>query len=517
MKKFFNIAGPCNIQDHYKLPLLNRNKEVMQLIDEKQYFVIHAARQSGKTTLLQELASEMEANKKYYVLYCSLESAYIFNEPDRGIPEIFHLFKSAIKYSSLPFKEEFGKDIDLSSVSTIIGDSFKDFCSKLDKPLILFIDEIDCLEDRTLVGFLRQLRDGYITRIKIPFLHSVVLVGMRNIRDFKSKIKEGKEALGSVSPFNIITKSLTLMNFSTLEIEKLFSQHTVETGQIFENEVIEKVFEETNGQPWLVNAIAREAINEVLKNDHSQKIKIETIEKAIQNIILRRDTHIDSLLERLKEERVKKVMEPIIIGTGSEVNIQDDDTQYCLDLGLIRMENGTLIPSNRIYSEVIIRTLTYNTQFHLETQVENIWIHPDGNIDMNGLLKGFQEFWRENSGIWLEKYEYKEAAPHLILQAFLQRIINGGGQIHREYASDKGRIDLCVFYKKKKYPIELKILYSPSTIKEGIKQLAQYLDKVGEKVGWLVLFDRDIRKSWSEKLYWKNELMGDSVIHMVGC
>jgi hypothetical protein len=131
-------------------------------------------------------------------------------------------------------------------------------------------------------------------------------------------------------------------------------------------------------------------------------------------------------------------------------------------------------------------------------------------------LKGFQEFWRENSEIWIEKYEYKEAAPLLILQAFLQRVINGGGQIIREYAAGTKRFDLCVVYQGNKYPIELKINYGLKTLPDGLTQLAEYMDKVGEKEGWLVIFDRTLDKSWAEKIYWKTEELKGKSMHVVG-
>ena len=67
-------------------------------------------------------------------------------------------------------------------------------------------------------------------------------------------------------------------------------------------------------------------------------------------------------------------------------------------------------------------------------------------MNINGLLKGFQQYWCQNSDIWIQKYDYKEAAPNLILQAFLQRIVNGGGIILREYAAGRGRMDLCVIF-----------------------------------------------------------------------
>ena len=517
MKKYFNIAGPCNDKSHYMVPVLNRYKAVYRLVEQGHYFVIHAARQTGKTTLIKSLVNYYNAEGSYYALYCSLESVQVFTDPKEGIPEALSNLKLAIKYSNLPHKNDFAQNIDKESYSTQIGDALKDYCSLLDKPLIIFIDEIDGLQNGTLITFLRQLRDGYITRPEINFVHSVVLVGMRNIRDYKSKLRDDKLTLGSTSPFNIITDALVINNFSFIEIEGLYHQHTEATGQIFEQSAIEKVFDQTNGQPWLVNAIAREIIQNILDDDYSKSITEELVDDAIQNIIIRRDTHIDSLLDKLKEPRVRQIIEPIILGKTNAISISNDDTQYCIDLGLIKIVNGEIFPANKIYNEVIIRTLSYDTQFQLIQKVKTNWVDHTGNIDMTGLLKGFQQFWRENSDIWIEKYDYKEAAPHLILQAFLQRIINGGGTIIREYASGRERMDLCVIYDQKKYPIELKIRYSEPVVQDGFSQLSHYMTTLGENTGWLVVFDRRKTKTWDEKIFWETENREGKIIHHVGC
>ena len=178
--------------------------------------------------------------------------------------------------------------------------------------------------------------------------------------------------------------------------------------------------------------------------------------------------------------------------------------------------NGEILPANKIYNEVIIRTLSTDTQFELVQKIQPVWIDREGKIDMTGLLKGFQQFWRENSDIWVEKYDYKEAAPHLILQAFLQRVINGGGSILREYASARERMDLCVVYGENKYPIELKIKYSNSVVRKGIEQLSNYMTTLGETIGWLVIFDRSDSKDWDEKIYWQTEYYEGKTIHVVG-
>jgi len=516
MKKYFNIAGPCNPNDHYMVPVLERNEDILPLIEQKQFFVIHAARQTGKTTLLHQLVDFIEKENKYYAIYCSLESVQVFTDPKEGMPEILNNIKSAIKYSKLPGKEKFAKNIDAGNFSTQIGEALKDFCAELNKPLIILFDEIDGLQNGTLITFLRQLRDGYITRARIPFPHSMALVGMRNIRDYKSKVREGRLTLGSTSPFNIITEALTLTNFSFKEVERLYDQHTRASGQFFEKPAIDKVYDYTDGQPWLVNAIAREVIVKLLKNDFTVNITAEHVDQAAKNIMLRRDTHIDSLLERLKEERVRKVIELVITGE-TNISFLSDDTQYCLDLGLVKDGDIGLMPANRIYSEVIIRALSYDTQYNLEKQIKNVWIDKAGKLDMNALLQDFQQFWQENSEIWIEKYKYKEAAPHLILQAFLQRVINAGGDVLREYATGIKRMDLCVRYANNKYPIEIKLHYGKKTIPEGLIQLSDYMDTLGESTGWLIVFDRRETKTWEEKIYWKTELVQGSTIHIVGC
>jgi type II secretory pathway predicted ATPase ExeA len=458
-----------------------RLKDVEQLIDMKQYFVIHAARQSGKTTYLNDLAGRLNASGKYHALYCSLEAAQGITDSKKGIPSVIHCLKSALKYSSLPDIEKFAANVNYDEFTTALKDSLTDYCILLDKPLIILFDEADCLSEGTLITFLRQLRNGYNTRSWIPFVHSIALVGMRNIRDYKVKVRPDSESLGSASPFNIITKSLTLKNFTKEEIRQLYQQHTDETGQVFEEVAVELVWQQTQGQPWLVNAVAREVIVEMLQSDYTQPVTAERVAKAIQTIILRRDTHIDSLLERLKEERVRKIMEPIIIGEDI-YDRTSDDFQYVMDLGLISTARGELAPANPIYAEVIARTLTYSMQQKL---AEDKSTYPvphymkGGRINMDFLLRDFQQFWRENSGIWTTKFDYEEAAPHLILMAFLQRVINGGGQLIREMAAGTGRLDICLVYEGQKYPIELKLWRGEKSLERGVEQTLRYMDVYG--------------------------------------
>ena len=521
MENFFNVSGPCYPDEHYMLPTQERCQGLLELIEHKQYFVIHAARQTGKTTVLLELERQLKTSGGYEVLYCSLEALEGIVDADEGIPAVIEELHSEVEDQNMVEGSYFAEHIDVSKYHTALRKSLSQFCKHLEKPLVILFDEIDRLSNGTLISFLRQMRYGYVNRGRVPFVHSIALVGMRNIRDYKGKIREDRETLGSASPFNIVKTSKTLRNFIQEEIAKLYAQHTEQTGQEFPPEVVERVYHYTYGQPWLVNAIACEIVEQILHSDVSQPIIPEHVEQAVQTIILRRDTHIDSLMERLREERVRRIVEPVILGESKGYDVLDDDYQYVLDLGLLReTEHRILMPANPIYGEIIIRTLSSRTQMELEQRQyppEAPAYLVEGKLDMKTLLSDFQQFWRENSDIWIEKYHYKEAAPHLIIQAFLQRVINAGGRVSREMASGTDRLDLYVQYQNMKYPLELKLRYGEKTYEEGQEQLAGYMDKLGCVEGWLIVFDRRKRPPWSKKIFWKTRKIEDKTVHIVGC
>jgi predicted AAA+ superfamily ATPase len=213
--RYFNVAGPCNKAKHYMIESSTRLHGVEELIDMEQYFVIHAARQSGKTTYLKDLTRRLHAEGKYYALYCSLENMQEIADPEKGIPEIVRKIKNVLRFSDIPHKAEFAREADYENFTAVLNTELTLFCMLLDKPLVVFFDEADCLSEGTMISFLRQLRDGYNSRSDIPFVHSVALVGMRNIRDFKVKIRPDSQSLGSASPFNIVTESLTSLNPQT--------------------------------------------------------------------------------------------------------------------------------------------------------------------------------------------------------------------------------------------------------------------------------------------------------------
>ncbi|MFW6367426.1 MAG: ATP-binding protein, partial [bacterium] len=452
----------------------------------------------------------------------SLESVQPFTDPHEGVPAVVEAVRSAMHSHLVLGKHEFAPGFNAAMSASAIKDGFSNLVKSLDRPLVVFFDEADCLSNGTLISFLRQLRDGYVNRIRAPFIHSCALVGMRNIRDYKAKVRDDNETLGSASPFNVVTEALTLKNFTREEIAELYGQHTDDTGQVFAESAIDRVHYWTEGQPWLVNAIAREAVEKICRNDFSVEVTVEMIDQAAYNLVLRRDTHIDSLLERLKEPRVRRVIEPVILGEGGELHRLSDDYEYVRDLGLIREERGKTLPANPIYAEVIGRVLSYDSQQNMmAAEIGHdapFYLDDSGRFDMRAMLSEFQQFWRENSDAWLDRFDYREAAPHLILMGFLQRVLNGGGRVVREMAAGTGRLDLCVEYGNERYPIELKLYRGEKTVPKGLHQLGRYLDTLGEPEGWLIVFDQRPDVSWDDKIYWRTEpLDAGKTIHIVGC
>jgi hypothetical protein len=526
--KSFNTSGPCRPSEHYILPVLPRLPGVMEMIEGKYYFVIHAPRQSGKTTFLHALVDEINEKGRMYALYCSLEVLERVEGIDRAMSTVASEIIEQLTESGIDVFERFASSYrpdPAPGFFATVRRLLRDLSASLDKDLVVLFDEADCLAADPLIPFLRQIRLGYNNRDRSPksrFPRSLALIGMRDIRDYLAHVRPEEESRGIASPFNIKEESLTLANFTRNEIEALYGQHTQATGQLFEPSAIARAWYWSDGQPWLVNALAKQAAARDLKRDLAVNITGEHIDQAAENLILRRDPHLDSLLERLKESRVRLVIQSILLG---DVNIpneaSDDDRRYVLDLGLVKDNgSGNLAAANPIYQEIIMRLLTSRHERLFmdmpSLTTSNRWVNGD-KLDMTSLMKAFQEFWRENSGTLKDPNDYDEALALLVLNAFFQRLLNGGVDLlRREYALGRRRLDILVRYKDVAYPVEVKIRHHQG-LEASLEQIRKYMDGCGAREGWLVIFDRKSKKPWEAKISWETREVDGAIIHLVGC
>ena len=528
--RFFNTAGPIVAADHYHVPPLERldRDEVLMLIRQQKYFVLHAPRQTGKTSALLALRDLLNSGGagEYRCVYVNVEAGQAARE---DVATAMRAILSALaRAARQTLDDQLVADawtgiFEGSGPNDALGETLARWAESDPRPLVLLIDEIDALIGDSLLAVLRQLRAGYPDRPR-RFPQSVVLCGVRDVRDYRIRSSSEKAIIAGGSAFNIRAESLRLGDFSRGDVESLLAQHTTETGQAFTGEALATIWELTQGQPWLVNALAYEVcFKNKAGRDRSREVTAEAIQDAREQLILRRETHLDQLTDKLQEERVQRVIEPLLRGADDAGSFAADDLQYVRDLGLVTRDNPIRI-ANPIYREVVPRDLTFTTQAGFPH--DPVWyVGEGGALEVGQLLAAFQEFFREHSEHWVERFQYKEAGPQLLLQAFLQRILNSGGRIEREYGLGRLRTDLLLVWPlpgdaggMQKVVIECKLLHRglERTLGEGLEQTRAYMDLCGSSEGHLVIFDRTGGKSWEEKVYRRDETEGGSPVTVWG-
>jgi hypothetical protein len=516
MIPYFNTSGPCIPGQHHMLPPERRLVRAMELVEQGRFFTLRAGRQTGKTTSARWMVDHYNASGRYAALWVDIQAAREQPDPLRAFTAVLNKLDQWVgldlpRVAPSPERSRWLED-PLTAVQRYLGD----LAARVDRPLVVLFDEADGLVGEAMVSFLTQLRDGYIARDRSPFPHSVALIGMREVRDYALADQDrwAVSWLGTTSPFNITAETQTLAPFSADEVAELLEQHTAATGQRFEPEAAAKIHELSQGHPWLVNALADLMVREV--PDRSVALTAAHVDAARETIILERRTHIDSLVARLREERVRRIIGPMLIGEQTAGDVLDDDFAYVVGLGLIALKGGRYEVANPIYREVIPRALTYLSQVQI-AQEPAWYIGADGGLEMGKLLRAFQTFWREDGHLAAEGFHYREAGPHLMLMAFLQRVINAGGRVEREYGLGRGRLDLIIEWQKERHVVEVKLRRDTTSEARAAEQLAAYLDGLGLDEGYLVLFDLRQGPSWDERLYERElEVAGKRVV-VLGC
>ena len=506
MPRYFNTTGPCEPARHYFLPTAVRMPDLAPFLEREQYFVLHAPRQTGKTTAMRTFAASLRER--------GIAGCWATFEASQGVDDIVHaepLWLRALRQASsvMPsgWQAPDPTPFDAGPAGDRLSAYVRGWAASIDVPLVLLLDEADVVTGPALISLLRQLRAGFMDRGIGKFPTSVALIGMRDLRDYLVQSKDGRH-INPGSPFNIKAASITLRNFNAAEVTDLLGQHTAETGQAFLPEASAEIARVTDGQPFLVNALADLCVT-ALVPDRTVPITHAHVDEARERLIRSRTTHLDSLAERLKEPRVAKIVQAVILGDAPHGIVYDsDDFQYVVDLGLIRRGLDGAEPANPMYREVLARQLSYNVQSAVP-RPSWAWATPEGRLDFPALLDAFRQWWRENADVVAGQMpEYPEAVPHLALCAFLQRVINGGGRVHREFAAGRGAMDLLIEYGPDRFAIEIKRVRTrdslETVIERGVIQLGRYLDTVGLDHGWLVVFDVRPDRSWEERL-WERE------------
>ena len=157
-----------------------------------------------------------------------------------------------------------------------------------------------------------------------------------------------------------------------------------------------------------------------------------------------------------------------------------------------------------------------------ELDLSTTWyVDADGGLNVDKLMEAFQDFFRRHSEHWKNRFEYEEAWPQILLQAYLHRVVNGGGRIEREYGLGRGRVDLLLVWPQslppeesggvrvREYVVECKVVRAgdglESTVRDGVEQTAGYMARCAAEAGHLVVIDRREGRSWEEKVFHRQQ------------
>ncbi|UCH92120.1 MAG: AAA-like domain-containing protein [Candidatus Aminicenantes bacterium] len=353
-KRFFEKSGSVDPEASYYVPLGNvvnaDNQDIKNMVDRGRYFSIFAPRQSGKTTFLKHFCKELHQDPTYVAVILSFQKYKKLNQQRfyaQVQKKLYHQLVerlTAIECRKLDEIKSFLDHHDLIDHISF-GELFEELNRIIEfKKIVIFIDEFDGIPLDELENFLITIRDLYLEykEIKQKALYSVGLVGIRDIT---------KLIVGGISPFNIADQ-VDLPPFSLKNVRDLYAQYTAETNQPFTEEAVKKVYEQTEGQPWLVNRLGT-ILTVNIKPGTTAPIDEQDVEKAIEILLFEKNDHFDNLYEKTilyKETFVKIVFDNVKYRPG------DKEQSWLEQFGLVKKKEKKAVVANNIYKERFIET-----------------------------------------------------------------------------------------------------------------------------------------------------------------
>jgi hypothetical protein len=509
MKKRFNTTGPCISKKHYMVNIDKKLKEVEELIDRGDYFVINRPRQYGKTTLLSQITKTLK--EKYLVIRTSFEGIgdSVFENEEAFSSAFLTLIIESLKFTD----EEKANEIKelragIKNLQMLSGVITK-FVKSNEKPVLLLIDEVDKASNNQLfISFLGMLRNKYILAnddMDYTF-HSVILAGVHDVKNLKLRLRPEEEKKYN-SPWNIAATFNIDMTFSSIEIETMLKDYTEEENVKMDTLLIaDKIHYYTSGYPFLVSKLSL-----IMEENFKDSWIEESIEKAVKILLYEKNTLFDSLIKNLENNKeFKRFIEKIVL-SGEEIVYVPSDSLISLGelYGFIKQENNRCKIQNRIFEQYIYNHLTSIKTRESENlssyNFRDKFLTPENGLDFEKVILSYQRFMKEQYSNKDEKFI--EQHGRLLFLAFIKPIINGVGFDFKEVqVSQEKRLDVVVTYNNYKYITELKIWHGEEYHKAGINQLCEYLNIHSMNKGYLVIYNFNKNKEFKyEKIYVENK------------
>ncbi|MCI0694294.1 AAA-like domain-containing protein [candidate division KSB1 bacterium] len=512
----FNITGKILSDRHYYVDLTPQLEKLTVLVEKGRYFVINRPRQFGKTTTLDFLAQLLLQSKFYLPVFISFEGfGSVVNEPLHKFYALF--WDNVIAYLKLvkrTLKWKPNNNAAASDPTFGFKDNVGRFCKAAGrKKIVLLVDEADGIPETFIIEFLHALREMYLARDLQPTFHAVALAGVHDIKNLKMRVRDESKSVGSYSPFNIAI-DYVIPAFTRENIRDYYAQHTAETGQVFDEKVITRVHELTSGHPWLVSALAKRLVEEIVP-DRAITIETKHVDEAVQLLLKEHNTNFDSLIKHAHEPELQPIVLDLLQGKYYPFTPFDPVLNRLALYGVIRAGegNGCTI-GNPIYAQVLLAS------FHrvmaaqmINGDVKAGVIDADGRLDFRRVLDKFQAFMKTKGPEIVRSHEFKEATGQLLLLSYLDLLVNGKGWTFKDVQSGDGRIDVICCYKTQKEIVELKLWYGEQRYEQGLEQLLGYLESESLSQGYLVVFDR--REAAKEYTFAEHEVNGKKILAWV--
>ncbi len=511
---FFNNSGPVNEIDHFCVAPIRRldSSKVWQLILQKKYFLICGPKQCGKTSYLLALAKAINRNNIAKCLYFNVESL-------RGVQEnLEESIRSVLFEISSRARDTFGDDYLEDLVPSILekrgpfqalNELLTQWSKHSDKPIVLFVDEIDTLQGQVLTSFLSQIRAGYDKRPAL-FPQSIIFCATHDVID---------------KQFNIKDATLRISFLRREDLDGMFASYTSSFGVTIEKEAIDLIWQYSSGQPWIISTLAGELFHEIAPAKAIRSISSSQVGEAIDNIIAKKGNHIEYLVSQLRDERVKRCLIPILASGPMTEDISEKDLAFIQELGLIKID-GKVELANDLYREIIPRALMDPIGYMINLDSEK-YLREDRSIDAIRLLRSFQFFYWNHIERLIARIDYDEAGYFLVFQALLQKMADANNVITREYGVGKGQVVLGL---RHGYPTPQRATFILKGLgiwsDEKFKQLIPEL--VDESVGYASASQKDCGEvhviaininpkfKWGGKLPYAKRDLGGRTIHVWG-
>lgn len=516
MCKKFNTTGLCLPDIHYMVSIEENLEEIKSMVDDGEYFTMNRARQFGKTTTLWRLKEKLQ--KQYEVFLISFEgmTKEVFRNETAFCRRFYSLLFNRFRYEKsgtipLGIAEECNRRKSLDSEDNnlfYLSEFISDMCAGADRPIILMIDEVDQAGNYEIfTGFLGMLRDKFLKRTIYPTFQSVILAGVRDIKNIKSRIRPDGEHQYN-SPWNIAADFDIDMSLSEQGIAGMLAEYEQEhqTGMDLQR-MAALIYEYTSGYPFLVSRICK------LIDERVAAWTKEGFLEAVRILLSEENTLFESLDNKLLDfPELKKMLKDLLLrGRVIEYVPGDMGIRMALMFGFVILKNGLAVVSNRIFE-----TRLYNGFLAEQARCMDIsQIASDeknqflsgGQLDMELVIRKFAAHYTELFGENNEKF--LEDNGRCIFLLYLKPIINGTGNYYIEARTRTNRrTDVIVDYKGQQHVVELKIWRGAEYNQRGEEQLVDYLDAYHLKRGYMVSFNFNKKK----QIGVKQISLGDKVL-----